>query len=265
MGCYELAPVGGDEVVASFSTSRQTAYPACEITFTGLLDGSETTFGPSAWLVENQTAGTSSRLATPAGVLSLSDLAPGTYDVTLYATNASGTGADAYRVAAVLAVLPTDTHVSTNGLHVWPYDTPANAATNIFGAVGAVYGDTDYTGTVHVAAGDYPVLQSMTGANGFSYLATLEKPVRVLGSDHPAETILRFHSSNAGGGFYVVSEGAFVAGFTLSGRTTSVRSDGYNYGQAVQLVHGTVSNCTSCATAATSASTPSRRSSSRAA
>jgi hypothetical protein len=83
----------------------------------------------------------------------------------------------------------------------------------------------------------------MTGANGFSYLATLDKPVRVLGGNDPAETILRFHSSNAGGGFYVVSEGAFVAGLTLSGQTTSVSSDGYNYGQAVQLVHGTVSNC----------------------
>ena len=243
MGCYELAAAGDDEVFAAFSASRQHAYLPCEITFTGMLEGGDTTFGPSAWLVENTTLGTSSRIATPAGILVLANPAPGTYDVTLYATNSQGIGADAYPIVGVLTVQPTDTHVSTNGLHIWPYDTPANAATNLFEAVGAVYGATDYTGTVHVAAGDYAPLQLATAANGFSYLATLDKPVSVIGSDDPAATILRFHSPNAGGGLYVANEAALVAGLTLSGKTTSAGSDAYHLGQAFQLTHGTVSNC----------------------
>ena len=241
IGCYELAAADG--LVASFAPSRRTAWPGCELTFTASLEGADTTLASGAWEITNRTTGAFSRLPVTGATLVLSELSLGNYDVTLFATNSSGIGAEPYSFASAVTILPVDTYVAPHGAHVWPFDSPARAASNVFEAVGAVYGEVDRTGTVHIAAGDYTELQRVITVNTFTYIAVLDKPVRVTADDGPDLTILHTAASDPGGGFIISHPGVSLAGVTVTGYSLNTVVANWILGGLVHMTAGVVSNC----------------------
>ena len=241
IGCYELAAAEG--LIASFAPSRRTAWSGCELAFTASLEGTDTTLASGAWEITNRTTGAFSRLPVTGDTLVLSDLPLGNYDVTLFATNSSGIGAEPYSMASAVTILPVDTYVAPQGAHVWPFDTPARAASNVFEAVGAVYGEVDRTGTVHIAAGDYTELQRATTVNTFTYIAVLDKPVRVTSDDGPDLTILHAASSDPGGGFIISHPGVSLSGVTVTGYSLNTVVANWILGGLVHMTAGVVSNC----------------------
>ena len=167
---------------------------------------------------------------------------PGIYTLTVSVVNGSGKVAPDKSVTVTVA--PFVCYVSPEGGNVYPYDTPSKAATDFGSAIATVYGASGRPGTVYVAAGEYVNQPEMTAGNGYTYVAALEKPMRLVASDGPAHTRVRYASADLGGCFYLGHAEALVSGFTLSGSTRAdndVRWSGY--GNAVSLMSGTVSNC----------------------
>ena len=241
IGCYELAAAQG--FAAAFTPSRRTAWTGCAITLTASLEGADATLASGAWEIANRSTGGTDVIPATGYELSLPGLAAGIYDVTLHATNSSGVGAAPYSLASAVTILPTDTYVAPDGAHVWPFDTPGRAASNVFEAVQAVYGDNDLTGTVHIAAGDYDRLQRVGAANTFTYIALLDRPVTVVAGGNPADTVLHVASQDPGGGFVVSHAGASLSGVTLTGYTANTIVANWSLGGLLDMSAGTVSNC----------------------
>jgi hypothetical protein len=134
-------------------------------------------------------------------------------------------------VAAHSVFAQTTYYVATNGGHVSPYATWANAATNIHDAVALAGAGA----TVWVTNGSYRLTNTITIATNFAICSV----------NGPDATIL--YRDSSAGSFRMVSMGhsnAVVSGFTLTNGSLN------GSGTAFYLSAGTVSNCviTKCTT-----------------
>ena len=240
MGCYEISAAAPGGLVASFALPSREILAGRDATLTATLEGDDTAIGTLVWRVASGAAATN--YATTSASLTLPAPAAGWYDVTLFATNASYVGAPS--AADAFVVRPATCHVSNAGSDTWPYDTEAKAARSLRDAVTAVYGATDFTGTVRLAAGTYASMACDTTV-GYSRLAAVSRPVRLVGADDPADVVLSYTVTGAvdyGGGILLNHPGASLCGVTLTGTARSI-NDRWENGMALHLAEGSVSNC----------------------
>jgi hypothetical protein len=239
MGCYEWTLPEGATFACTFTTdASEYTSPATVIC---------TPLAPSVVIdtcVWSFTDASQTRVYTSEGnaPFTTPPLPAGYYAITLVVTN--NAGETAASLPQSISILPTTVYVSKSGSHIWPFDHPDRAATNIYEAIGAVYGTPAAPGTVHVAAGDYDGLQTTAfdDADGVSdYIGVLNRPVRVLGAG-PETTILRCRrtANPRISGFWVDDAAAVLSGVTIRGANAG---NSYRVGSALNLYNGLVTNC----------------------
>ena len=239
MGCYEWTLPEGATFACTFTTdASEYTSPATVIC---------TPLAPSVVIdtcVWSFTDASQTRVYTSEGnaPFTTPPLPAGYYAITLVVTN--NAGETAASLPQSISILPTTVYVSKSGSHIWPFDHPDRAATNIYEAIGAVYGTPAAPGTVHVAAGDYDGLQTTAfdDADGVSdYIGVLNRPVRVLGAG-PETTILRCRrtANPRISGFWIEHEAAVLSGVTIRGANAG---DNNRVGAALNLYNGLVTNC----------------------
>ena len=241
LGAYEYVP-GAD-----FSVGLQVSPAECgegdPVTLTAVVSGEAASY---AWYVDGAFAGDTE-------TLTLTTLGSGRHSFRLVVTDAAGKEYSDEKSEA-LNVRPVKTYAATDGGNVWPYDEPGKAATNLEDAVDAVWQSATATTIVEVAAGTYATEAEIA----------LGAPVRVLGAGREVTRIVQAKTGHRC--FNVNSDGAEVAGFTVSGfkcddhgrgikmskglvRDCIVENSGDagypydSYGCGIYLSGGTVSNC----------------------
>jgi hypothetical protein len=239
MGCYEWTLAGGEAFACTFTTDATDYASPAAVVCTPVAPA--VAISTCVWRFAN---GTQTNLYTSAGdsPFTSPSLPAGYYTLTLVVTN------DADEAAASLpqsiAILPATVYVSKTGGHVWPFDDPGNAASNVYEAIKAVFGTPSSPGTVVVAAGDYDGLRTLafTDPSGVSdYIGVIKRPIRVVGAG-PEATILRCRktASTRISGFWVDHAAAVLSGVTIRGGNAGTDS---RVGAALNLYAGLVTNC----------------------
>ena len=130
--------------------------------------------------------------------------------------------ADAFEVFG----LQREVYVNKNGGNVYPYNTPAKAAKDFASALSAIETGADFTTTVHVAAGTYDVLQTLT----------LETPFQILGTNAEV-TVLNYSAYTAGRAMTITHGDVRIEGVTIKNCKNG------EVGAGVNMTTGTVANC----------------------
>jgi len=161
-------------------------------------------------------------------------------------TNAAGTEASD---SVVIRRQPLTTYAATNGGHAYPYDSWADAATNIQDAVEAVSMD----GTVYVSNGWYATGGAVIpgGSSKVENRVMADRAVRIESMNGPSNTwIVGAHDPLTGGyGTGAVrcaylTLGAELIGFTLTNGWTSDTDPWWDRpGGGAYVLGGTISNC----------------------
>ena len=239
-GAMEKVGPKAGEIVASVLPSSAYIPLGESQPFAVSLDGDDTTVASCAWKIvfEDKT----NEVTVASDAYTFRPDKPGRYTLIVAVSNSSGKTAPDKEMSVTVA--PFVCYVATDGGNVYPYDTEEKAARDIGSAISAVYGVEGRPGTVYVAAGDYSSMSEMTAGNSYTYVAALEKPVRLIAPDGPAKTTIRYTSTDLGGCLYLAHAEAVACGFTLSGSTKSDNDTRWSgFGNAVSLMNGTVSNC----------------------
>lgn len=240
MGCLERQPLSGDEIEATLTTVSTTVPAGSTLLASVAVAGVDTTIASCVWHVAH--AGITNLIHGTDDTLALAGVETGTYVIWADVTNGSGVSGTT-RTLTVM-VRPLVCHVARGAnTDQWPYDTPANAASNLCDAIAAVFGAPDTPGTVHIAAGVYEDMKENTAANTYTYVGVLDKPAKIVGAG-PDKTWIKYTSTDIGGGFLVINAEAEVRGVKISGAAKSP-GDGYftQHGIAVTMTGGIVSNC----------------------
>ena len=154
----------------------------------------------------------------------------GSYTVSLTVTNLFGDSATFSRPACV-SVFGSTVYVATNGAAVYPYATPANAATDIavaMSAANAIIAAGAPSATVEVGPGDYTI----------SAEVQLSSAIRFVGTEGPAVTRVT-QASNDTRAMSVTHADAVISGITIDGSFVSTDRQG----GGVKMTAGTVTNC----------------------
>ena len=239
-GAMEKVGPKAGEIVASVLPSSAYIPLGESQPFAVSLDGDDTTVASCTWKIvfEDKT----NEVTVASDAYTFRPDKPGRYTLIVAVSNSSGKTAPDKEMSVTVA--PFVCYVATDGGNVYPYDTEEKAARDIGSAVSAVYGVEGRPGTVYVAAGDYSGMSEMTAGNSYTYVAALEKPVRLIAPDGPAKTTIRYTSTDLGGCLYLAHAEAVACGFTLSGSTKTDNDTRWSgFGNAVSLMNGTVSNC----------------------
>ena len=167
---------------------------------------------------------------------------PGRYSVTLTVRSAGETATKTE--PDIITAGATNAYVSTTGASIWPYDTPARAATNIQDAVDAIVliGDSS-VGRVHVAPGVYKL---RTYGNSSEILVpeiSLVRPIEIISDEGPATTIIDGggKSSQRTRGIRIGHQSASLRGFTVRGVQSAISDK--NSAGTLQMSAGMVSDC----------------------
>ena len=208
LGAYEYVSAGGP-LTCGIKIS-QTEYPlGATPTATAEVEGSDQTELTYAWYVNGaaEPASTEAEFSWP-------EAPAGLHSLRLVMTNGGGETAEALNDEA-FNVHPFETFAATNGASVYPYDTPAKAATNVNDAFAAVWsGETEMARRVNVAEGTYVLTDTLT----------LGYPVALVGAGSD-KTL--FDGSGLDKRALVVSDAAAVAsGFEIRGIRKSVTTPG---------------------------------------
>jgi N-acetylneuraminic acid mutarotase len=164
------------------------------------------------------TVDTNGGFATISNALSIVPIwtEPGSYDVVLFASNLTQVGV---ATATIHVVASFTNYVSTNGAHIVPFTSWANAATTIQAAVDACYG------------GGITIIGE--GVFGLNAAVSLTKPMRLSGVNDRQDTIL-----TSVGDHYLLSldhVNALAENLTLT--------NGYaRYGGGALIINGTLRN-----------------------
>ena len=226
LGAYEAGPVSAGALACSFSASADRGFNALAVVLTAAVAGAQTNGLYLNWNLNKgrepaMTAEGSGRLAV------WTNFAPGWYTVELTVSNGLGETAR-YEAPDFIRVAPEVVYVATNGGHVFPFATPANAATSVLAAV-AVAGDAPGTGTlVRIAAGAYRTPETIL----------VDKGIRLSGDSGPDATLLQT-LGNTFRALFVSHPAAFVDGLSVRGPVIGFS----NFGGALKLHSGTISNC----------------------
>lgn len=144
MGCYEFGPL-----VAFFVAAPRIGAPPLPVNFQAYTTGSNLTSLVYRWDYQSDGLFDATNVASPTSLYVYTN--GGLYSVRLQVTNAAGQVAETVRTNYIVAY--TVHYVATNGGHIAPYSTWANAATNLESALSvAVAG-----GKIFVSNGTYVV------------------------------------------------------------------------------------------------------------
>ena len=228
MGCYEAPDASGQPFSISFVADRTRGLDSLEVTFTVSAVGADTDIQQFWWDLNKD--GTPANTTNGPGLWVVTNTyGVGYYSVTLTASNASGQVASLER-DTYIQVSPSTLYVATNGSHVTPFGTPADAATNINAAVDAAYVPEGSNVLVSVGPGFYPLREEII----------ILKELTVRATDGPAATVVDPAVGQLRS-FNLRNAGAVVEGFTIQGASMG-HGAGLN-GGGVWMSGGTVSNC----------------------
>jgi PKD repeat protein len=225
MGAFEAYPAGGSLTVL-FTASPNAGTAPMQVVFTGESSG-DTNGLARQWIFgDGSTNGWSAGAVVTNTYAARSNSA---YTVILNVTNAAGQTAS---FSTNVMVYPAIAYVATNGLHVPPFESWGNAATNIQAAVDAAGSGPGGFTTVLVSNGVYTVTNEITITMGITLRGF---------SGNRDDTVVR-------GGFPVTSNrcfsitdsGAVVDGFTITNGNLGTLSES---GGGVNMTAGTLRNC----------------------
>ena len=205
IGAYERIPAAG--ALACGITVPRTGYPlgAAPVAH-GVAEGTNLAALVYSWYLDGA--------ATPAqtgasGTFMWTGAAAGTHSIRLVVANAAGETA-ACTLLNAFTIYPLAVFVGWDGSDVYPYTSAATAAHSLNAAYNAVWKAIDFTGTVTIASGTYPVTETLAA----------QLPVLLVGAGADA-TILN-GAACPGRGLYLAHAGAAVSGVTLTGFTNSI-------------------------------------------
>ncbi len=226
MGAYEADEPTNRAYECDFRASAESGIESLGVILTAGVSGPDTNIVYFRWDLDVG--------ATPAMTVEGPDLwtvetnyGVGWHTVSLAVSNSSGAVASRVR-PAFIRVAPAVLYVATNGAHVPPFATPADAATNLQQAVDAAYADAATGSVIDIAAGTYRIGSDVGVAKG----------VTLRGGGPEASTIMSTSATSRC--LAVAHSNAIVSGLTLRGASTAGAS---YYGGAVLLTAGLVSNC----------------------
>ena len=224
MGAFEAYPVAG-ALTARFTATPESGTAPLQVVFTG-----ETSGNPGGltwqWIFGD---GTTNGWSASSVVTNTYAVRTNAYTVTLNVTNAGGESAS---FSTNVMVYPAIAYVATNGLHIPPFLSWGNAATNIQAAVDVAGSGAGWFTTVLVSNGVYTVTNEITIAKGITLRGF---------SGNWADTVIK-------GGYPVTSNrclsitgsGAVVDGFTITNGNLGTL---FASGGGVNMTVGTLQNC----------------------
>ncbi len=222
LGAYEYVSAGGP-LTCGIKIS-QTEYPlGATPTATAEVEGENQTELTYAWYVNG-----AAEPASTEAEFTWSGAPAGLHALRLVMTNGGGETAEALNGEA-FNVHPFETFAATNGASVYPYDTPAKAATNVNDALAAIWsGATEAPRRVNVSEGTYVLTDTLT----------LGYPVSLVGAGSD-KTL--FDGSDLDKRALAVSDAAAVAsGFEIRGIRKSAATPGSAVYQSAGTVRGIV-------------------------
>lgn len=228
MGVYEADAAAAGDLRCGVVADVYKGFGPLSVTFTSVVAGADRTGIYTRWDFGN---GMSQDWST-APTASLTYEA-GTYDVTLWVSNASGYVASNTRPACIQAA-PAVVYVATAGTHVFPFDTWGKAATNLQAAIDAALDRDNLQSQIMVSGGVYAVSQEIL----------LYKKLRILGVDGPRTAELDGQYPLFTNRVMTMSRiGAVLDGFTLCNGDAGAGVGGglTVYGGIFQ--NGAVTNC----------------------
>ena len=218
LGAYEHDSSGG-ALACGISIPQAICPAGATASATAVVAGERQTGLSYAWYVNGGETPVSE-----ARDLVLANASPGLYALRLVVANDAGETCAATNAQA-LDVRPFETYAAPDGAHVYPYDTPARAATNVNEALVALWSqETDRARRVTVAPGRYALTDTLA----------LSFPVSLVGAGS-GRTILDA-SGLAKRALHVTDPSAEASGFEICGLRESVLTPG----SAVLLEAGTV-------------------------
>lgn len=233
MGCYEAIPSSEPECAIFIDAGAQgsvpltTVFSALAAPASGIVD--------YTWSVTDGVTTNTETVLTDAW--SCTFTAAGIYDVALTVSYDDDREASTIEKQAVRA-LPTTVYVARDGGHLWPYATPATAATNFHEAIAAVFGTEADPGTVKVMPGTYGVVHGLGAGN--DHLVLLDQHVRLVGQGaKPTDTVIDGNHTRRV--LRVAAAGASVENLTLARGGNAAGSVAKGYG--LEIVAGMVSHC----------------------
>ena len=215
LGAFEYFSAGG--ALACGIAISQTDYALGDTPrATATVEGSDTNIVSYAWYIGEELSGVSAEFSwanAPAGL----------FDLRLVVENEGGETAEATVVGA-FNVHPFATFAATDGASVYPYDTPAKAATNVIDAFNAIWnGETEQPLSLTIAAGAYAMRDTIP----------LSRPVAVRGAGID-RTVLTGTNLNKRA-FLVSNPDAVLSDLTVLGVVSGLKP-----GCALYLTGGTV-------------------------
>jgi hypothetical protein len=233
MGCYEAVPSTEPECAIFIASGAQGAVPLTT-TFTTLA-APATGIADYTWTVTDGVTTNTETVLTD--TWSYTFTGAGIYDVAL--TIRYDDDREAYTIEQdAVRVLPTTVHVALNGGHVWPFASPATAATNFHAAIAAVFATESEPGTVKVQPGTYGAANGLGAGN--DHLVLLNRHVRLVGQGtSPGDTVIDGNHTRRV--LRIAAAGAAVENLTLARGRNLAAAVAKGYG--LEIAAGTVSNC----------------------
>jgi hypothetical protein len=218
MGCYEAPDAGAGPLAVNFLAPLTSGGPTLEAVFTAAATGDDSANLFYWWDFDFN--GTPDTTGWNRSVVTNLYTVPGRHTVSLTVSNASAVVATATKPDYITVLAPI-TYVATNAPHIYPFTSPATAATNIQEAIDA----TMSGGTVRVDGGLYKLANQVNIIRGVAVRSESGASATFIQAVSTARLFGLGHAN------------AVLDGFTL--RNTDV--DGI--GGAVNMSDGTVMNC----------------------
>ena len=207
IGAFEYVSAGGP--LACGITVATVEHPVgATVSATASVEGADQDGLTYAWYLDGELTDQTGAEFSAEGMTS------GYHDLKLVVGNGAGEVAEDTAKKA-FNMHPFETFAATNGASVYPYDTPAKAATNVNDALSAIWsGETEMARRVNVAEGAYVLTDTLT----------LGYPVALVGAGSDRTL---FDGSGLDKRALVVSDAAAVAsGFEIRGIRKSVTTPG---------------------------------------
>ena len=153
LGAFEYVSAGG--ALACGIAISQTDYALGDTPrAVATVEGADTNIVAYAWYIGDELVGNAAEFAW-------ANAPSGLFDLRLAVENEGGEVAEA-TVAGAFNIHPFATFAATDGTSVYPYDTPAKAATNILDAFNAIWnGETDQPLSLTIAEGAYDMRETI--------------------------------------------------------------------------------------------------------
>lgn len=233
MGCYEAVPSTDPECAIFIASGAQGAMPLTTAFTT--LAAPATGIADYTWTVTDGVTTNTETVLTD--TWSYTFTAAGIYDVSLRIRY--NDAREAYTIEQdAVRVLPTTTYVALDGDHVWPFTSPATAATNFHDAITSVFATEAEPGTVKVQPGTYGAANGL-GA-GYDHLVLLNRHVRLVGQGaRPGDTVIDGNHTRRV--LRIAAASAAVENLTFARGRNLAATVAKGYG--LEVAAGTVSGC----------------------